>query len=211
MKKILFLIFLVIYVNVGVFGQTANYSKEIPLDTLLRKELESILIKDQTLRLVLPMVEEKFGENSDQKKFLWSLMNFQDSINLVAIMEIIEKNGWIGANRVGYFANQSIWMVIQHAPLEIQEKYLPYLEESVAKKESEGWYLAFLEDRIQMRNGKKQTYGSQAKFDKETGKNHIYPIRDIQNVNKRRAEIGLESIEEYASISGYVYNPQKMN
>lgn len=210
MTKSLFLFLLVVYSNFCALGQNAINSNEIPLDTLLKKELESILIKDQTLRLVLPMVEKKFGENSEQKNYIWSLINSQDSANLVAVTEIIEKNGWIGANRVGYFANQAIWMVIQHAPLEIQEKYLPYLEESVAKNESEGWYLAFLVDRILMRNGKKQTYGSQAKFDKETGKSYIYPISDVQNVNKRRAEIGLESIEEYASSSGYVYNPQEM-
>jgi len=210
MTKLLFLFLLVVYSNICAFGQRTNNSNEIPLDTLLKEELESILVKDQTLRLVLPMVEKKFGENSEQTRYLWSLINSQDSTNLVAITEIIDKNGWIGANRVGYFANQAIWMVIQHAPLEIQEKYLPHLKKSVAKKESEGWYLAFLEDRILMRNGKKQTYGSQAKIDRETGKYYIYPISDIQNVNKRRAEIGLESIEEYASSSGYVYNPQEM-
>ncbi|MFD2069537.1 DUF6624 domain-containing protein, partial [Pontibacter silvestris] len=180
-----------VYASVYVFGQATKQSEEIPQDTLLKKELETIRMKDQTLRLVLPMVEEKFGKNSEERKYLWSLINYQDSINVLAIKEIIEKEGWLGTNRVGYFANQSIWMVIQHAPLGIQEKYLPYLKKSVAKGESEGWYLAFLEDRILMRNGEKQKYGSQSKFNKQTGKNHIYPIMDYKNVNKRRAEIGL--------------------
>ena len=172
--------------------------------TILKNKLESIRVKDQALRLILPEIENKFGKESEELKYIWILIHHQDSINEIEVGKIIDRYGWLGANEVGDLANQSLWLVIQHAPIKIQEKYLPYLRESVEKGESEGWYLAFLEDRILMRNGEKQIYGSQSTFNKETGKFHIYPIRDPENVNEKRNEIGLEPIEEYAEKNGYI-------
>jgi len=172
--------------------------------TILKNKLESIRVKDQALRLILPEIEKKFGKESEELKYIWILIHHQDSINEIEVGKIIDRYGWLGANKVGDLANQSLWLVIQHAPIEIQEKYLPYLRKSVEKGESEGWYLAFLEDRILMRNGEKQIYGSQSTFNKETGKFHIYPIRDPENVNEKRNEIGLEPIEEYAEKNGYI-------
>jgi len=211
MRQIFIFILCWITVSIPVIGQIANQSIETPVDTLLKKKLETIRMKDQTLRLVLPMVEEKFGKDSEEVKYFWSLINKQDSINEFAILEIIDNHGWVRVSEVGYLANQSLWLVIQHAPLNVQEKYLPYLKKSVEQGESEGWYLAFLEDRILMRNGKKQKYGTQAKFDKTTGKNQIYPIGNPESVNERRKKIGLEPIEEYAEKNGYIYVIQESN
>lgn len=192
------------------FSLNAQVDKvmEVSQDTILKKELESILIKDQTLRLILPECEEKFGKGSGELNFFWTLIHDQDSINEFEVVNIIEEHGWLGINRVGVKANRSLWLVIQHAPIEIQEKYLPLLKESVAIGESEGWYLAFLEDRILMRKGEDQIYGTQSTYNLKTGKFHIYPIRDRENVNEKRESIGLESIEEYAETNGYTLDQE---
>jgi uncharacterized protein DUF6624 len=174
------------------------------MDSLIKNRLELILVKDQTLRLLLPSINEKFGVNSPEQKYFWSLIDQQDSINELEITKIIDDYGWLGVNKIGEKANQCIWLVIQHAPLKSQEKYLPHLKVSVEKGESDGWYLAFLEDRILMRKGEKQFYGSQAVYNKETGKSHIYQISDVDNVNIRRKKLGMESMEEYAEMNGYI-------
>jgi len=70
--------------------------------------------------------------------------------------------------------------------------------------------LAFLEDRILMRNNKDQIYGSQANWDNKLGKMKIHPIEDVENVNKRRAALGLEPIEEFVEQNGYIFD-QKIN
>lgn len=178
-------------------------------DSVLKEQLLSLSVKDQTLRFLLPDVAERFGGGSFEEKYFWSLINQQDSINEHEIGQIIETHGWLGKSRVGSDANQALWLVIQHAPLEVQERYLPLLRASVAKNESEGWHLAFLEDRILMRNGKNQIYGSQAMYNKETQQFEIYPIEDVEKVNERRAEIGLNTIEEHAASNGYVFNEKK--
>ncbi len=202
-KSLLSIIVLLLYISVN--SQDIN-TITLAQDTILKRELESIRIKDQALRLLLPEIEIKFGKDSEEMKYFWSLIHKQDSINEAEVIEIIKANGWLGANRVGNMANQSLWLVIQHAALETQEKYLPKLKESVEKGESDGWYLAFLEDRILMRKGEKQVYGSQTQYNTITGKYHIYQIRDVNSVNERRLEIGLEPIEEYATKNGYVFD-----
>ena len=176
------------------------------IDSLLKRKLELIRVEDQTLRLLLPEVNKKFEPNSDERKFFRRLIAEQDSICEIKVTEILDKYDWISSDRVGYFANQTLWLVIQHAPLETQEKYLPKLRESVENGKSEGWYLAFLEDRILMYKGEKQLYGSQAKPNNETGKTHIYPIENVSAVNERRAKINLKSIEDYAEQNGYVFD-----
>ena len=204
-----FLILIIVLILQTTLNAQVEENIKIPQDTILKNKLESIRLKDQVLRLVLPEIEKKFGKESEELKYIWILIHHQDSINEIEVEKIIDRYGWLGANKVGDLANQSLWLVIQHAPIEIQEKYLPYLRESVEKGESEGWYLAFLEDRILMRNGEKQIYGSQSTFNKETGKFHIYPIRDPENVNKKRNKIGLEPIEEYAEKNGYILDQKE--
>lgn len=179
-------------------------------DSILKKELELIKVEDQTLRLLLPNVIEKFGRESEEYKYVWAQIHKQDSISSHKLFRILDKFGWVGKSRVGSVANQAIWLTIQHSDLEKQEKYLPLLQESVKNGESEGWHLAFLKDRILMRKKQKQIYGTQAVWDNDLKKNKIYAIEDVKNVNKKRKKLGLEPIEEYAKKNGYIFN-QKEN
>ena len=188
-----------------VKSNLAEYEKDF--DKPLQQKLEEIYVKDQMLRQLIPAVEEKFGRESKEMAYYWTLISQQDSLNEVAVVEIIEKRGWPGKSLVGGKANITVWLVIQHAPLELQEKYLPLLRKSVLKGESEGSHLAMLEDRILMRNGQKQKYGSQIKSDPETGEYFLHPIEDPANINKRRAEVGLGPIEEYVKRWGIKYDP----
>ncbi|MFY0591011.1 DUF6624 domain-containing protein [Roseivirga sp.] len=179
---------------------------DVPLDSLLRKKLETIRAEDQVLRMMLPDLNKRYDRAAEEQTAFRKLMVQQDSLCEIKIRKILDEHGWISAERVGYMANQTLWLVIQHAPLATQIEYLPMLKESVNTGGSDGWYLAFLEDRINMRQGKKQVYGSQAKPNDITGKTHIYPIENVATVNERRLSIGLKTIEEYAVANGHVFN-----
>lgn len=175
---------------------------EKDFDKPLKAQLESVYVRDQTLRQLYMEAEEKFGEDSDEMNYFWQLVSEQDSINELVVVKILEEKGWVGRSQVGGQANMALWLVIQHAPLEIQEKYLPLLKASVLKGESQGSHLAMLEDRIQMFNQKPQIYGSQIVPDEATGKMKIYEIKDPEYVNQRRKEVGLGPIEDYVSRWG---------
>lgn len=177
-----------------------EYEKDF--DKPLKEQLEQIYVRDQMLRQLYRDAEEKFGKESDEMKYFWQLVSEQDSLNEIEIIKIIEEKGWVGKSLVGGQANMTLWLVIQHAPLETQEKYLPLLKKSVLEGESSGSHLALLEDRIQMRNGKPQTYGSQITSDKETGEQVVYEIWEPEYVNQRRREVGLGPIEDYVKRWG---------
>ncbi|WP_114901613.1 DUF6624 domain-containing protein [Kordia sp. SMS9] len=189
--------------------QSQTSIKTKPVDyTLLKMQLETIRVEDQTLRQLLPEAEVKFGMDSEELRYVWKLIHYQDSINEKKVLAIIDTYGWLSKNNVGEMANQTLWLVVQHAEIETQEKYLPYLETSVANNESDGWYLAFLKDRILMRRGEKQWYGTQVKKDKKLGFTYIYPIANFKKVNERRKAIGLNSIEEYAKTHNYALHKE---
>lgn len=157
--------------------------------TAIKNELAAIFERDQKTR-----------KGSDSAAFV----QYIDSCNLVAVESLIAKYGWPGKSFVGAKGNYTIWLVIQHADLATQEKYIPMMKESVAKSESRPVDLAYLEDRIKMRKGEKQLYGTQVSFNK-TGGQEIWPIEDEKNVNSRRAKLGLEPMEEYAKYFGIEY------
>ncbi len=168
----------------------------------LKTQLEQIYVRDQMLRQLWRDAETKFGKESDEMKYFWKLMAREDSLNEVEVIRIIDEYGWVGKNEVGGKANITLWLVIQHASLELQEKYVPLLEESVKKGESNGSHLALLHDRILMRNGKPQKYGSQIVSDPDTGKDKLYDLEDPENVNNRRQSVGLGPLEDYLERMG---------
>jgi hypothetical protein len=66
--------------------------------------------------------------------------------------------------------------------------------------------LALLEDRINLGNGKRQIYGSQIGTNPETKLNYVLPLEDPDNVDKRRAEVGLEPLADYVIYWKIIWN-----
>ena len=140
---------------------------------------------------MIEAVEAKHGYESKEMKDLWKTINKNDSANLIQVTDILEKYGWLGADAVGEQGNATIFLVIQHADQKTQEKYLPMMRQAVKNGKAKGSQLALLKDRVAIRQGKKQIYGSQISRDQQTGKYFIAPIEDEPNVNKRRAPLDL--------------------
>ncbi len=175
----------------------------------LRKELEAIYEDDQKYRLMLEDVEQKYGRESAELQRLWGTINEKDSVNLLKVSAIIDRYGWLGPDEVGSDGSETLFFVIQHNNLSVQEKYLPMMREAVKKGKARGSNLALLEDRVNMRNGRKQIYGSQIRQTPKTGEYWIFPIEDPKNVDKRRAEVGLGNLSEYVSNWGLIWNDEE--
>ena len=180
---------------------------EASLNMELVQELKDIAEKDQRHRKQMREVGKKYGWQSDEMKELWKKQNELDSLNLIRIEAIIEEYGYPGKSLVGMQSSVA-FLVIQHSDLETQEKYLPFLKESADKGELSWASLTLLIDRINMRKGEKQIYGSQISRT-EDGKHELYPIEDEPNVNKRRAKVGLGPLEEYVKHWNIKYTVPK--
>ena len=131
-----------------------------------------------------------------------------DSVNMARLEEIIAQHGWPGVSLVGKRAALAAFLILQHAQLPQQEKYLPLVKAAADKGDVERAHLAMLEDRVLMRQGKSQIYGTQLWNDPSTGELDLYPIEDTVNLDARRAEVGLPPLKEY--LSGLGINPDSL-
>lgn len=166
----------------------------------LMKELEKIYYDDQLFRIK----SDSFGYRNTSPEYQKFIHNGEamDSINLMKIERIIREVGYPGKSMVGRAMAGTTWLIIQHSALEIQEKYLPVIEAAAHKNEIDKGDWAYLVDRINMRKNLPQVYGSQLIRDRQSGKWIFYQIMDEKNVDKRRREVGLPSLEDYARIMG---------
>lgn len=170
---------------------------EAKLNKPLIARLDTIFKEDQNCRIQLDTIAEKYGWESTQMKTHLKLINKIDSINLIKVKQILGEYGWLGADVIGANGNLTLFLVIQHADLATQEKYLPTMREAVKNGKASTYNLALLEDRVALRQGKKQIYGSQVGRDKETGNYYILPLEDPDNVDRRRAKVGLRPLSQY--------------
>ena len=97
----------------------------------------------------------------------------------------------------GEQGNWTICNVIQHSDNKIRIKYLPMMRQAVKEEKLEPRFLVRAEDRIATERGDLQIYGGQMKFYPETKSFNVWPVYDPVNIDKRRAEIGLEPIAEF--------------
>jgi hypothetical protein len=170
---------------------------EKDLDKPLIKQLDRIYFSDQTYRKQLDSIEEKHGANSPEIKAHWKVIQENDSLNLIQVENTLDTRGWLGRDVIGYRGNSTLFLVIQHSNTETQVKYLPMMKEAVKNGNASASSLALLEDRVALAQGKRQIYGSQIGRDKKTNAYYVSPLIDPENVDKRRAEVGLPHISEY--------------
>ncbi|AUD05991.1 DUF6624 domain-containing protein [Spirosoma pollinicola] len=171
----------------------------------LERELKQIFVEDQRPRLQLDTIGKQYGFKSAQAQPIWEQMRQADSMNLPKIERIIRQYGYPGKRLVGEQQNETAWLVIQHAPLAVQENYLPLLQEAAAQGQLAKASVALTVDRIRVRNGQKQLYGSQVHNDANGQPIGFEPIDDEVNVDKRRAEVGLPPLATYAKHWGFEY------
>jgi len=176
-----------------------------------RNELVEMAIKDQRYRgriASLDKLKSLSGSDADTLQSLWGKQTPLDSSILTRLEQIIEQYGWPTLSAVGQAGSSSAWMIIQHADLPVQEKYFPLMLEQAERGELLWRNLALTVDRIRVRKGEPQVYGSHPRRNPDTMEWEVYPIEDEMNVNKRRKEVGLGPLEEYLAQWDIIYVPK---
>ncbi|HMK27293.1 MAG TPA: DUF6624 domain-containing protein, partial [Chitinophagaceae bacterium] len=135
--------------------------KDATLNKPLAAILDTVYKDDQDHRLEIGSVQKQFGWQSAEMRNLWEIINRKDSINLIKVRNIIDTYGWLGPDELGNNGATTIFLVIQHADSLTQVTYLPLMREAVKKGKAMPQNLALLEDRVLMKQGKEQIYGSQ--------------------------------------------------
>jgi hypothetical protein len=169
----------------------------------LRAELERLRDEDQALRLKAMSVANEHGRESDVYQTFREEALAVEAKNLRRLVAILDEHGWPGVELVGEKAESGAFLLLQHADLATQRKYLPLLREATAAGDAPTTQLPLLEDRVRLREGKPQLYGSQI-VPGEDGKPTVWPIEDEETVDERRATVGLEPLAEYVKRWGIV-------
>ncbi len=120
--------------------------------------------------------------------------------NAAWLRQVLAAHGWPGVSMVGERGSKCASLIAQLAEddVELQRLCLVALERAVADGDASARDLAYLTDRLRASQGQPQIYGTKFLAD-ENGHLEPYPIDDPDNVDLRRAAVGLTSLAQYAN------------
>ncbi|WP_417558629.1 DUF6624 domain-containing protein [Mesoflavibacter zeaxanthinifaciens] len=156
------------------------------LDTIWSTEQTPIRLRDSLMAI--------YGVDSELVKGQQAIIEKNHAINEKKVKDILDKYGWPTKVKAGQQGNWTICNVIQHSDNEVRIKYLPMMRQAVKDKKLEPRFLVRAEDRIATERGDLQIYGGQMKYYPKTKSFNLWPVYDPVNIDKRRTEIGLDSI-----------------
>ena len=159
------------------------------LDTIWMKEQTPIRLRDSLINI--------YGADSKEANVYQKEYRKNHVDNIKKIKEILNNNDWPEQTLIGDQGNITICNVLQHADQKTREYYIPIMKKAVLDKKLEPRFLVRAEDRIATDNGELQIYGGQMKYYPETKSFNLWPVYDPVNIDKRRAEIGLEPIAKF--------------
>ncbi len=180
-----------------------KYSVEIVENEKLQLELIKMYVNDQYVRSnLMTDILQKYNLSKDQVIIDSNGIN-TDERNRERLKEIIAKYGFPTKKMVGKDAMNGVFFMIQHADGENawQKSQLTNIANAVKKGDLDNQSYAYLYDRIKINSGEKQLYGTQfANVDAVNNIVELDKTEDIDNLDKRRMEIGMMPIEMYKKL-----------
>ena len=171
---------------------------EVSTDEDLRAELIRRGEEDQRVRsLVKPAPGEHEAVLPEDVAREWQRV---DDENATWLAELVRDRGWPPASVVGSDGSTAAWLIAQHADghPDWQREFLGALSGSVEQGEASRRHRAYLVDRVRVNAGQPQLYGTQ--FTVTDGVFGPHPIEDPANLDRRRADAGLEPFEDYERL-----------
>ena len=157
--------------------------------------------RDQQIRHKLLSVQQAYiaeqrAELIDSIVMLVAEQDRADSLNRVAVDSLLQ-NGW--PEGLSEQSNRTIWLIIDHADVEYQERYLPLIEQQAVRGTISPSDYATLLDRVNVRRQRPQRYGTQTGYKQRDDEvfTFVYPIEDIDALDSLRLSVGLDSMHLY--------------
>lgn len=181
------------------FEACKEYSKEKVDNKELQIELIKMYVDDQAVRgnKMQDIILKYHIDTTEISKDGGVIV---DEKNRNRLKEIFKEYGFPSRKLVGRDAMQGIFVMIQHSDgdKEWQKSQLVNIEKAVKMGDMDGQSYAYLYDRIKINNGEKQLYGTQfSKVDPLNKTVTLAVTEDLENLDKRRMEIGLMPIQMY--------------
>lgn len=156
------------------------------LDTIWKTEQRPITLRDSLMEI--------YGADSELVKEQQAVYEKNHIDNERKVKHLLDTYGWPTKEMAGEQGNWTICNVLQHSANKIRIQYLPMMRQAVKERKLEPRFLVRAEDRIATERGDLQIYGGQMKYYPESKSFNLWPVLDPENIDKRRTEIGLDSI-----------------
>ena len=165
-----------------------GFSNQAQPNEGLEDELVSMMDEDQAARQIDPKNVSK-----EERQRIGEIAAKHN----IRLQEIVAEHGWPGIRLAGIKGSHAMWLLVQHQDhdLAFQKRCLLLLKSAVDRQDDQYQNYAYLVDRVRKNENRPQVYGTQ--WDFKEGKLRMFPVEDFANLNKRRLEAGLTTIEEY--------------
>lgn len=179
-------------------------SQAVPNNKGVWLKLRAMVKIDQDLRLRL--IESMKANKMADFEVLEKQLRWIDRENTGQLQQIVRTYGWPTKSLVGKEGASNAFLIVQHADLnpKFQRQCLDLMTPLLHLDEVNKRDYAYLTDRVLLAEGKKQIYGSQFEKDK-SGRWVPRALEDPDNVDKRRAVMGMEPISEYQKLIEKMY------
>ena len=188
-----------------VWARIEAFKKVTPAGTTIAAELKSLREPDQRHREEGIRLWSEKGTDSPEAKALWARQDSLDRINQSRLEEIVAKHGWPGVRLAGLHGADAAFLILDHAPLAFQKKYLPKLQAATNAGDVPPMWAAMVDDRVRVNEGKPQRYGTQVLIKPGSKTWELRPIEDEAHVDDRRAAVGFEPLAEYLQGFGITW------
>ncbi len=156
--------------------QQPKYAKNI---RELRTQLSNLVKQDQDARLAFDEARMKVADAKCRPE----------------LIRMFSRYGWVTNSLAGKAAAHNFWLLVQHQEPELQQRFLPALENASHNGDASMSDYAYLYDRVQVGQGKQQRWGTQVEC--REGKPELPPVEDPASLNARRKDLFLLPIGEY--------------
>ena len=165
----------------------------------MKVELKRMYNEDQDIQnTLISYIDQK--KSKDKIDSIYTKEKKIFDVNYKTVLSYFNDYGFPGIKESDKFSSYAFWLIVQHCDHDVkfQNRVLSQIKKHVKKNNVNLQNYAFLYDRVKKNQGKEQLYGTQMVRDLS---NHYIPykLKDAKNVNKRRKEVGLKTIEEYLS------------
>ena len=198
MKKQILLLIVALFT--AFQSQAQNETVKLPK---VAKQLDLMIEHDQSVaKRHIDLMNQNVKSDAPEMKNLmdeWKMVGDTDKILLKILFK---ENGFLGYKEVGEQSSHNFLQMVQRMDTDstFQQEVLVDMKKNSDKVNANPIEFAYLTDRVNLNQAKPQVYGTQLKINEKGTSYEPKTVIDLKNLNKRRAEIGLGTIEEAISI-----------
>ncbi len=176
-------------------------------DASQTRNLDSLLLalrdRDQAVRREVLRLSQQSPSPVDSLLSAYARMQEVDAGNQRMVAGLLEE-GW--PEEISDEAGEALWLVIDHADLEMQRRFMPLVEKQVKAGRLAKSSYATLLDRMLMRENRPQRYGTQTRSFTRIVEGdlvcdqrvcYVWPVEHPASLDSLRAAMGLIPIGEY--------------